>query len=231
MEAVEKINLREQVMERIWQAVADGTYEPGDRLPSVSDLSSELGVSITSVRDALMQLEAVGLVDIRQGQGIFVNEIGPDFFTPRLSSMLLLERSKLLDLVEVRRAIEAQCARLAAERRSDDNLRRLSEIMDRMTAAIGDPDLYLREDLALHMVIAQISGNSIFPEILQLLRDLFVKELRATVGLPGAMETGYKHHRDIVMAIEDGDGQQAMEKMIEHLTYTEERLIAAISSQ
>jgi len=222
---VERVTLRDSVAQRIWESIQNGIFAPGERLPSVQQLSRDLGVSPTPLREALIQLETLGVVRIRHGDGVFVAEGVVDSLMRPLSSLLAVDRPGLTDLVEVRKVIETACARLAAEKATEEQISHLERIVEAMAEVRNDLDAYLAQDLNLHLGIAQASGNRIFPQMLELVREVFHSELRSTVYTAGAIEKGFGYHRAVVHAIRMRDPDGAGEAMKEHLEDVRERLL------
>src|SRR5574341_2360720 len=113
---VRRTKVYEEVAARIRRLIADGRLRPGDKLPPERELAVMLGVSRTSVRDAIRTLEVAGLLEPRQGEGTVVRELSPDNLVAPIASALMSRRDLLADLMEFRRMIEPPTAREAAER-------------------------------------------------------------------------------------------------------------------
>ncbi|CUH82512.1 FadR/GntR family transcriptional regulator [Tropicibacter naphthalenivorans] len=193
--------------------IEDGTYKPADRLPSESQLTAEFGVSRSVVREAIAHLRAEGLVEARQGAGVFVlMRAAPpplpfhDVDPTRLSSVI--------ELLELRTAVEVEAAGLAAQRRSPAQEERLLEAL----AALTQGPL-AEADFALHLAIAEATNNTRFPEFLRMVGPSVIP--RHALGSETPPE-GYQHlidaeHRQIVDAILGGDAPAARTAMRRHL--------------
>src|SRR3982074_232436 len=116
LEQPERLKLSEQIAQQILGQIADGTLKPGDRLPTEPHLLEQLGVGRSTLREALRSLSGMGLLDIRQGQGVCVGSAASSVGLRRLDWALLLGSREMLNLVEARKALEIQIAALAAER-------------------------------------------------------------------------------------------------------------------
>jgi DNA-binding FadR family transcriptional regulator len=134
-----------------------------------------------------------------------------------------------MDLVEVRKVIETVCAKLAAERATEEQICRLECIVEDMAEVTNDPAAYLAQDMGLHLRIAQASGNRIFPKMLELVREMFHRELRSTVYTDGAITKGFGYHRAVVHAIRMRDPDSAGKAMEKHLEDVRERLFDLVA--
>ena len=126
------VRLADQVADALAAEVREGRFGEGDRLPTEAVLAAQFGVSRTVVREAVSRLKSLGLVDSRQGSGVYVRAAGVEplrFEMPHMAS-----REAVIQMAELRRALEAEVAALAAERRSPDDLRRIREAIDALQA-------------------------------------------------------------------------------------------------
>jgi len=105
----------EQIVEQIRQQILSGKLKPGDRLPSTRELAEKFSVGRSSMREALSALKAMGLVDIRQGEGVTVRKFSADQMEIRLPAVLM-SKEAILELLEARKALETSNARIAAEK-------------------------------------------------------------------------------------------------------------------
>jgi DNA-binding FadR family transcriptional regulator len=216
------------VMERIRRAIHLGIYVPGDRLPPERELAPTLGVSRTTLREALRLLEGAGLLESRRGAagGTFVREAGE----PALSGGDLLAQVRAFeDLLDFRLATECAAARLAAQRRSESDLRLMSESLEGIRRNTS-MDLFRRADSTFHLAIAEAARNPMLQAAIVDGRaamfaplDLLDFEVMRTNALEG--------HRTIVNAItlaEPGAAERAMAAHIED-TRRELRLVTALA--
>lgn len=227
--------LTEKVGMAIRERIASGEYSVGEKLPKEQDLVARFAVSRTVIREALAQLSADGLVDIRHGVGVFVLE-PPGGDNPFLAKDLE-STSAVLDLFELRRGVETEAAGLAAMRRSPaqeanirDAYRRLKEASER-----GEPAPEL--DLELHRAIARATNNRCFLEFLEFLAErVFARAIDAGYCSDQALKLDkidhlQDEHRKIVEAISLQDSQLAREAMREHLVASENRFRALTMKQ
>jgi DNA-binding FadR family transcriptional regulator len=220
-------NLAEQVMARLSADIRGGRLAPGTRLPTEQMLTKELGVSRTVVREAVAALRADGLVVTRRGSGAFVADpsagpfrIGP----PRATSL-----SDVLNVMELRLAVEVQAAGLAAERANRKQLGSIRTAWRAIDAALTRGEGAVVEDFAFHRAIAEATGNDQFPRFLAYLGSHVIprQSVRLDMDTPAErrlyLERIQAEHTRIVTAIADREAAEARRAMRDHLTRSLER--------
>lgn len=216
LEPVRRSRLYEQVADRLRAHIDVEGLKPGDRLLSERDLAERLGVSRTSVRQALTALEVTGIVEIRHGGGVFITE-PPETVLPLLADALADEHEQLPAIMEVRQAIEAQTARLAAKRRVDDDLAALDLALRRMQDASESGDDPAEADREFHDRIVAAAGNPLLKTLWDQLSGAVDKTRRASLARPGRPALSLNAHRRIRDAIAAGDPDAAAKAMLDHL--------------
>jgi GntR family transcriptional repressor for pyruvate dehydrogenase complex len=205
-----------RLAERLEREILTGKLAPGDRLPSERELSEQLGVSRSVVREALGRLASLGLVKSTHGSGTRVE--APSSRQVTLGYQRLLSRPdfRLEDLAEVRLPLETAIAGLAALKRTEEHLARLQETQQ----VLGNPDSTLAEqvqaDMAFHGVLAEATRNPLFQTVLAPIQQLLIESRQRTLGRYGAA-LAHRHHARILAAVEAGDAAAAREAMREHL--------------
>jgi GntR family transcriptional regulator, transcriptional repressor for pyruvate dehydrogenase complex len=208
--------LYEQVVERLRELIDVQGLEPGDRLMSERELAERLGVSRTSVRQALTALEVTGLVHIRHGGGVFLAR-SPNDVLPSLANELLDRYEGLPAVIEVREAIETQTSRLAARRRDDADMRAMRSAVQRMEAAIEAGDDPADADSDFHTAIVRAARNPLLEHLWQELAEPIDTTRRASLARPGRPPRSLAAHHAILDAIERKDEDGAATSMREHL--------------
>jgi GntR family transcriptional regulator, transcriptional repressor for pyruvate dehydrogenase complex len=214
---VRRSRLYEEVVERLRELIDVQGLQPGDRLMSERELSERLGVSRTSVRQALTALEVMGLVRIRHGGGVFLAET-PDDVLPSLASQLADRYEALPAVIEVREAIETQTSRLAARRREESDLQAMRASLDAMEAAIESDGEPADADAAFHTAIVRAARNPLLARLWEQLAEPIDQTRRASLARPGRPPRSLAAHRAILDAIERGDEEGAAYAMREHLS-------------
>jgi GntR family transcriptional repressor for pyruvate dehydrogenase complex len=213
----DRTSLTEEVTQYILSLIGSGTVKPGEKLPSERELSQELSVSRSSVREALQALAMMRLVDIRPGRGAYVRSILPEEVIDSNVLSRLIQGDTLQELAETRRILEVEIARLAAERRTEDDLQALQRTLAAPGSENVTADELVKADLDFHMQIAKATHNSV---LLKMFATVFplLGESRAKVhDMPDAYSKIVTFHRAIYEAIEKQDGETASKTMADHL--------------
>jgi GntR family transcriptional repressor for pyruvate dehydrogenase complex len=214
---VERVMVRDTIVQRIRGAILAGALTVGTKLPSEHQLAREMGVSRTSIREALRELEAMGLVVCRHGVGAFVASPNDAALGRESLLDLLADRPSMAEFLEVRRHLETHCAALAAQRRTEEEVVAIEAVIAQMGVLLKDPDAYLQADFEFHGLLVRAAHNTIFEHILNEVSGPFRRELILTVRLPGATESSYRYHRLIKEAVQKKNPGQARKIMDEHL--------------
>jgi GntR family transcriptional repressor for pyruvate dehydrogenase complex len=193
--------------------------EPQDKLPSERMLSEKFGVSRSSVREAIQKLEFYGILKSIPQSGTFVAEIGKIAINGIIDEILRLEKSDFKSLVETRILLELKTVRLAAIRRTEEDLVNIKAALDAYADKVHTGEDAVQEDLIFHLAIARASGNSainnmmliITPEILSNFEKYHVCDKSGTVGFDRIEE-----HTKVFDAIVAQNPQLAKQKMKEH---------------
>lgn len=218
---------REQVEVQLREAIVSSTFKPGDRLPSEAELAREFQVSRSTVREALRVLASEGLISKVPGAsgGSFVEAIDHESLGSQLSqsmeTILKLGSVTFDEISKVREMLEIPAARLAAEHRSEEDLARLQEVIDRERGVpVKDPqvpDL----DISFHSLVAAASENRVLSSFIAALHRATRPVHYLHLG-PEAGRTTVRQHAAIVEAIAAGDAPGAAEAMATHLSYLRE---------
>jgi GntR family transcriptional repressor for pyruvate dehydrogenase complex len=221
MERVEHAPVYGLVVEQIRRAIHIGTYIPGDKLPPERELAKKLGVSRTTVREAIRVLEGEGYVESRRGAtgGVIVLDRGQ---TEQRAARIIKEMlPELEEVVEFRLAVECRAARLAAIRRTDEDLVRLTDAYEHMEPGQETPR-FRAADSAFHLGIAEAARNSWMRKA--------IEDARAAIWVPVDMyaehvfRTAQLHHGQILQAIRDRDPNAAEEGVAAHIETTRKDL-------
>ena len=220
------IRLADRVAAILSEEIESGRIAEGDKLPTEVELVKQLGVSRTVIREAVSRLRNAGLVEPRQGRGVFV--------MPRRTRPLDLEaessgtKSKVLQIVEVRRAMEGEAASLAATRATPDDVTRMRQALaaiDEAVAAGGDG---VDEDLAFHQSIAESTGNAVMVSTVRYLGEVMRGGIRVTRANEARrndfIEAVRVEHHAILSAIESGDVEAARSAVRRHMKHAASRL-------
>jgi GntR family transcriptional repressor for pyruvate dehydrogenase complex len=220
-------SLKERVLGELRGAIEQGWLEPGDQLPSERELSEQLSVSRSTVREAVQLLEALGVVEVRHGSGTFVRA-RPDAETVRLEWREWTRRhsSRVHQLLEVRLGLEAFAAELAARRRTTAQLDQLESSLEEMASVVdaGDIPMLVQIDVGFHSNLYRATGNAALVELLDEIGHRLLRERAATWDVPGRPQRSLEQHRAIVEAIRAGNALAARQALVAHLRSIGEEL-------
>ena len=211
----------ELVVRHVRDLVVRGRYRPGQRLPTERELVREIGVSRTSVRAGLQALAAKGLVVIRHGSGTFVPDGPPMLDSEPLSVLAALHGFTRNQMFEARRTLEVSIARMAAERRTPEQLAAISDAVTGMFAACEDPQAFLVEDIRFHGAVGAACGNPILASVVEMISAMFYEQRRRTADRRRELRPVAETHWQIYQAIRDREAGRAAHLMSEHLIEAE----------
>jgi GntR family transcriptional repressor for pyruvate dehydrogenase complex len=211
--------LSDQVAETMVAEIRAGRLAAGDKLPTEAVLVNQFSVSRTVVREALSRLKSLGLVESKRGSGVFVKEIG---FSPlNFDAKSAVSRQAVIQMVEVRRALEGEVAALAAHRRTQADIKRIRKsitLLDRAVQAGGDG---VDEDVQYHRAIAETARNPFLIGTLEYLGQFLRGAMRVTRANEARRADFARQvldeHALIVCAIEAGDADAARKAATSHM--------------
>jgi DNA-binding FadR family transcriptional regulator len=205
--------LSDQVITELRNQITSGEWPVGSRIPTEPELVEQLGVARNTVREAVRALAHNGLLDIRQGSGTYV------IATSELAGVMhrRFASADPRHVRELRSTLEASGARLAAERRTQKDLKQLDALLKRRDEMweTGDAEAFVTADSTLHLAIVAASHNEVLTELYADLGDLLRDWLRGDVGRELRPE-GYMDHARLVEAIRAGDADAAEAEAASH---------------
>jgi GntR family transcriptional repressor for pyruvate dehydrogenase complex len=218
---LERSRLYEDVGERLGEFVRESGMVPGEQFPPERELSQRMRVSRTSVRQAFVVLQALGFVDVRHGEGVFLRRTRG--FGESLAK-LLDKRRRLPDVLEAREALEVKLAELAAGRRSERDLDAMKTTIDEMAMDISAGGLGIDGDAAFHRAIALAARNEVLLHLIEAMAEVVQESRVESLSEPGRPPRSLEAHRRILAAIESRSTELAAEAMRLHL-----RVVADVS--
>ncbi len=194
-------------------------FEPGHRLPTIQDMARDFEVGAPTLREALRRLQAVGILEMRHGSGIYVAESHDSLFVTNAGAQNLPWRKAMLYHIETRLAIEVYTTRQAAENVTDDQVAEMEELLEQAATFLDEHDdaELSRINMAFHRQIAFASGNRVAHQVLELLSGLFQSEQYAILGIHGSREQDYRQHASILNALKARNSSLAVRRMRAHL--------------
>ncbi|ANF95354.1 FadR/GntR family transcriptional regulator [Paenibacillus bovis] len=212
---LEKKSLVDQVYAQIEQRIKDGQWEIGTRIPREAELMEQFGVSRNTLREAVRALVHVGLLSTRQGDGTFVTA------SSELSSVLQkrVQRSTMVEIMEVRHALDREAARLACLRRTDEDLQTMDQYADlcHQHTEAGDVEAFVEADMKLHQAIVAASYNGL---LIDLYANLF-EQIQMSILSTTEMSNDRYHtgHRNLIVAIREQQPDQAASVVDDYISH------------
>ena len=219
-------NAGEQVAERLVTALALGVFVPGQRLPTERELAATLGVSRTTVREAVSRLAATGYVEVRRGRhgGAFVvAELGPDT-DEMVRRTLVRDWDQFEQLFDFRVLVEPLIAQTAALRRTPEDIDRIATALQGYRQAGADREASSAADRALHLAIATAAHNTYLVDVSERIRQGATLGFRSEAYSLAIRERAIIEHGELAAAVIAGDAARAAAIAARHFTTTESRL-------
>lgn len=225
LQRIERSPLYEVVAERLREFIDSENLKPGDRLLPERELAERLGVSRASVRQALTAMRVKGLIDIRPGAGTYLQR-PPDELVSSLASEVARAEVDHPMIWEVREAVEVQAARLAARRRTDQDLDSMGSALTAMDRSIAGGGDGVDGDRLFHRAIVAAAHNDLLSQLVDELADVVDRTSQVSLTLPGRAPRSLEAHRRILAAIEAGDEDGAAEAMRRHVAESAESVVS-----
>ena len=213
----ENQSIQDSIILKIKDLINLKNLEPGDKLPSERMLSERFGVTRGNIREAIQKLEFYGILESIPQSGTFVGNIGVIAMNVMIDDILRLEDPDFKSLVETRILLELKTARLAAIRRTEEDLVKLTEALDAYSEKVMKGEDAVQEDLLFHLAIAKASGNSTMNTFMLIITPEIITNFeKYHVCDDDQAQKEIQEHRDIYNAIVDQDPKLAKEKMKVH---------------
>jgi GntR family transcriptional repressor for pyruvate dehydrogenase complex len=206
-----------KVVVYVLKLIEAGRLKPGDRLPPERDLAEQIGVSRASLRSGLRSLQAMGVMDVRQGSGTYIVAGPPRLGEGPLRFLAALHGFTRDDMFEARAVLEVGGAYLAATNARPEQMAAMADEVAGMFASIADPKQYLLHDVRFHRAVAAASGNPVLATLVDTLAQLVWETRRETVARSTNLKESAEMHRRIYLAIRARDVERARREMTEHL--------------
>jgi len=213
----ENINVQNSIISQIRDLINYKNLEPGEKLPSERMLSEKFGVSRSNVREAIQKLEFYGILKSIPQSGTFVANIGVVAMNGMIKDILELESPDFKSLVETRILLELKTARLAALRRTDEDLVLLKETLEAYKKKVLNDEDAVQEDLLFHLAIAKASHNSTMNTFMLVITPQIITNFeKYHVCDKGLAHDAINEHQEIINAIEAKNPKLAKQKMKDH---------------
>jgi GntR family transcriptional repressor for pyruvate dehydrogenase complex len=224
LKPVQKILISDGILEQIRDLIHSGEFSPGQRLPSEIQMTDQLSVSRSSLREALNALVHIGYLQ-RRNRGLFV---APEAHWRRnLSSHFPRSQEELnmAEMIEVRKIIETELCALAAKRAEPEDIKALEESLKEMKVQLNHPMAFINSDHHFHLRIAKAAKNRILGDFIEKVGDLLRENIESIIQRSNISKRSLHYHQRIFKAIKGGDASQARKIMSAHLADIEKEFL------
>ena len=208
----------DKIIRQIRELITSGQLNPGDKLPPERKLAERLGVGRSNVRDALKKLEFYGILKTLPQSGTIVAGMGISALEGLISDVLKIENSDFASLVETRVLLETESARLAASRRTDQDIEDIKMALDAYAEKAKAGQQAVEEDLMFHLKIAEASKNTVLKSLMLIITpDIINNFIKLDICKDGRVHHALDEHKIILEHIIKQEADQAAEAMRIHL--------------
>jgi GntR family transcriptional repressor for pyruvate dehydrogenase complex len=225
---ISKKNLSDEVASQILSRIISGALIPGEKLPPEREISEKMNVNRHTLREALRKLESLGLLTVRQGDGIYIKDYRDSGNLELLKHILYQNKSitssALKDILEIRRIISPEMAEKAALNRTEADILSLQEILSSERSIMD-------RDLAIHQTIARAGNNILYIFILNFFNDIFRDFGNLYFSVEENKKVSSKFHTDISKAVISGDAKSAKKLMNDVINYAEKKMLIHLENK
>ncbi len=205
LEPINNESIVNGVLKRITDSIANGEIKPGDKLPTEVEFIEKLGVGRNSIREAIKMLCAMGVLEVRRGNGTYVaTKVSPDIFNPLVFS-LILEPKSIDDLYELRTMYESMVLQLAIDKASQEDLEAIGQVLDEAKAmydsGIRDIDAFVKKDMAFHVEFLKATHNPLIERIGKTIVELFPKYIKMSLSQKNGLNRSISNHYKILEVV------------------------------
>ena len=222
---LERQSLSDRLARQIRGSIQSGDFRRGDRLPPIMEMARRFGVGHPTIREALKKLEAMGVVDIRHGSGVFVSRSEEVLVLASPDYSGAVTKKLLIDLIRARTPLEIQSVSEAVHNATPEHLNEMRRLLTDAKASLNDDDRLNMANMGFHQQIARGSGNVVIAQLLSVLQELFREEQRLILELGASRERDHAEHLEILDAVEKRDEALAVSRMRAHLKGVEDLIL------
>lgn len=214
---IQKVNLSQATFEKLLDKIMDGTWKQGEKIPSENELKDLLGVSRHTVRSAINNLNMLGLLETRQGDGNYVKATGVALYIDVLIPHIFVANTDVVKIMEFRESIESTAARYAASRATEDEIKQIEKKMILCEEKSFDLDNYLTFDFDFHLAIAEASKSDLIIQSMYVIKKYCFSATSEYFDQELTLDGTRRYHRAIYNAIVSRDPDLACEIMGNHV--------------
>lgn len=211
---IKRPSVVEEIIDSFKEKLISGELKPGDKLPSEAQLMEQLGIGRTALREAVKMLSALGVIDVRQGDGSYIMKGASSATMSPLVFAVLLESGMTRELLELRTLLETGYCQLAGEKATIEDMRLIEESANNFEEKVKmdgrDVDDLTKADLKFHFTILNATHSPMVIKISGAVEELFFGSIRNTISQIEGREWGVEGHRNILSAIRANDPGQIL---------------------
>lgn len=223
---INKENVVDQVIKSITDSIISGKYKAGMKLPNEYELIEELQISRNSLREAMKILSAMGIVEIKRGDGTYIcTQMNPSIFDTAIYG-IIYDLSTDEELLELRQIVDEEIVRLAMKKVTDEELKQLYENTGNLEQAILTEDYESAKnlDFAFHISLIDICKNGFFSRMMKGVYNIFEHSITNTITYRKEMSNVVKYHRQILECIEKKDVENVSNVIEDSLSVWKEQI-------
>lgn len=222
---IEKSTTGGAVREQILEAIAQGMLKPGQRVPTERELAELFQISRPALREGIKSLVFAGILEQQGSGGTYVaKSINDSILQASIQMVSVRDAQKAIEIIEARRAIECELCRLAAERRTEENIAAMEDCLANLAGCTEDNPERAALDFAFHSALGEAAHSSILHSLQTSLSRKILEVMRKSIYVPKVSEAGHREHVAIFEAVRDGIGSEAGKVMYRHLVHMENRV-------
>ncbi len=215
---INRPSIVDEVIDRLIALIVKENLKPGDKLPTERELISRLSIGRSSLREAIKTLSAVGALEVKRGSGTIVGHGDTSILAKPLAWGMFLSRSTVGEIIEARSVIETALVGWAAERRSDEDISIIGEILDKLEKNKNDKKTYIEYDLKFHLAIAKAAQNKVLIQVLNIFQHILRVWMEITYDETQGANASMIAHHGMFEAILAMDADSARGIMHDHIS-------------
>jgi GntR family transcriptional repressor for pyruvate dehydrogenase complex len=225
-EPIQKNSIVVDLTKSLLEYIFSGSIKPGDKLPTERQLQDALGVGRSAIREATKVLAVLGVLEIKPGNGTYLKKPDASLLIESIEWGILLGEKRVRDIIESRQEIELAVVKLAARRCTDEEIKELWEILERLRVSTIED--FVEIDIAFHLKLAEMAKNTALKGILTSLQSLLRSWIKHVIEAAGETSFSYSDHLKVYEAVAKRDEKAAIVAMEEHLQDATKRLLEVV---
>jgi GntR family transcriptional repressor for pyruvate dehydrogenase complex len=209
LEEVPRDPLTNRVIRQIKDLIWRGEVTPGEYLPPQPVLASQLGVGLSTIREAVKALSLIGLLEPLPGRGTLVMPDAMKILSSDAAMRANLPPVELSEVLEARQVLESTLARMAAERATPEDVAEIQACLDEMERVADDSQAFTHADMRFHLTVARASRNQVLTQSYYFIQGLLEEAIKRADALPGGIERALVNHRDMLAGIRNRNPEEA----------------------